>query len=53
MKYTCKVDEKTGRLRAWKKKEIIEYERKEAFNGALIEWALYAVILCCILSLVV
>jgi hypothetical protein len=50
MKYTCKRDEKTGRLRAWKKKEIEEYERKEAFNIALIEWTLCAVILCCILS---
>jgi hypothetical protein len=34
----------------WTKKQIREHERKEAFNLALIEWTLYAVILCCILS---
>ena len=37
----------------WTKKQIREHERKEAFNGALIEWSMYAVILCCILSYVV
>jgi len=53
MKYTCKTDEKTGKLRAWTKKEIKEYERKEELTGALIEWTFCAVILCCILSYVV